>query len=120
MNTEKLKYLDQAIQWARNRAASDIRSVHDEFEDTQLFKNNNSDEHVQPDLSFKNSSGVKSYTEISLKTDTPQKLVTRWKLLSLLASLRNGKLFLLTPKGHKMFTQKLVSQYGIQAEIYSI
>ena len=116
----KEKYLKQAIDWVSKKPISDLKSIHEDHEDPKAFIRKGSEEKVQADLSFYMNGGCKYYSDISLKTENPQKLVTKWKLLSLMASLKRGKLFLLAPKGHKMFTQNLVKKYAINAIVYSL
>ncbi len=116
----KDSYIEKAIQWASKKSVASIKAKHDDYEDPKVYTNNTTNEEVQADLSFITQGGAKHYTDIALKSDKPQKLVTRWKLLSLVASLKNGKLFLLAPKGHKTFTKKLVEQYNINAVVYSL
>ncbi len=117
---EKENYLEKAIEWAKKKSTDSIQVNREEYEPPKVFKNRTTGEEVQADLSFSSEDGVVSFVDIAMKSDSSQKLVTRWKLLSLMASLKNGKLYLLTPKGHKMFTQKLIDQYKIDATIYSI
>jgi len=69
---------------------------------------------------YVNKMGHKHFVEIALKNDNERALATRWKLLSLMASMKKGKLHLLAPKGHKMFTQKITKKNDITAEIYSL
>lgn len=64
--------------------------------------------------------GGKSYIEVALKTDMVHDMVSKWKLLSLLAARKGGKLYLLTPRGHKRFAEELVKDYNVNAEIKSI
>lgn len=64
--------------------------------------------------------GKKSYFELAQKTDDLQEVVTKWKLLSNLASYKNGKLFLVVPHGHLAFTNRILNNYPIQAEVIKI
>ncbi|MCB9282859.1 MAG: hypothetical protein H6563_02200 [Lewinellaceae bacterium] len=64
--------------------------------------------------------GRKSYFELAMKNDTVQESVTKWKLLSSMARLHSGKLYLIVPKGHFTFTQKLVKEHSILATIVRI
>lgn len=64
--------------------------------------------------------GRKSYFEVSLKTDNTRPVVTKWKLLSNLASMKNGKFFLLVPRGHMAFTNRILSRYPMEAEIIKL
>lgn len=119
MTDPKEKYFAKAIEWAQKKADMELKSVHPDFEDTKIFTNKATQEETQADISFIRSNG-KHFTEIAVKTDNPRKLVTRWKLLSMMANMKRGKLHLLAPKGHKMFTQRMVEQYSISAKIYSL
>ncbi len=118
----KETHLEKAMEWVSKRKTLSVRSRfgEGELEPTQFFHSKSTETKIQPDISFVSPNGAKSYTEIALKTEDARDKVTRWKLLSLLATSRKGKLFLLTPKGHKMFTQKLVEDHKIVATIYSI
>lgn len=120
MSIIKATYFDKALEWVAKKPTSSVKAQLEGYDPPQIFKNKNSGEGVQADISFESHAGARSYTDIALKTDEPQELVTRWKLLSIMAGMKNGKLYLLTPKGHKMFTQKLVDTYNINATIHSI
>jgi hypothetical protein len=116
----KQSYFDKAIEWVSKKSKNSFKAKVNGYEAPKVFKNKNTGEEIQADFSFHTQGSTKSYTEIALKSDSPQKLVTRWKLLSLMASMKQGKLFLLAPKGHKMFTEKLVNKYKINAIIHSL
>ena len=118
----KETHLEKAMQWVSKRNTLSIKSrfSNDDYDATQVFVSKNSDKTIQPDISFVSSEGTRSYLEIAIKTEDAESLVTRWKLLSTMASIKRGKLYILTPRGHKVFTQKLVEQHNIKASIYSI
>jgi hypothetical protein len=117
---EKDQYMAQAISWVESKPSSSIKANSEGYESPKSFTNKMTDEVVQPDLSYESQGGARHYTEIALKNERPQQLVTRWKLLSVLASMKRGKLHLLAPKGHKLFTKRLVDRYNINALVYSI
>lgn len=117
---EKKNYISKAIQWVEKKSSSSIKAIAEGYEDPKIFTNKDTEEIVQPDLTFESLGGAKHYTDIALKSDSPQKLVTRWKLLSILATMKRGKLHLLAPKGHKMFTKRLVDRYNINALVYTL
>ena len=116
----KKSYLEKALQWVERKGPSDVRIDLDGFDSPKSFHNKTTDETIRPDISFKDGRGGKFYTEIALKDENPQDLITKWKFLSLMASMKKGKLFLLAPKGHKMFATNLVKRYNINALVYSI
>ena len=116
----KKAFFDIAFKWISKRSVSSVKAQTKDYEQPKVFRNKNTGDEIQPDFSFITNGGSKSFSDIALKSDSPQKLVTRWKLLSLMASMNKGRLHLLSPRGHKMFTQKLVDKYKINALIHSI
>ncbi len=116
----KRDYFSKALNWVKNRGSHNIKAVSEGYDEPRVFTNKSTQAIVQADISYQTANGAKHFTDIALKSDNVQKLVTRWKLLSIMAGLKRGKLHLLTPKGHKMFTQKIVNQYNINALIHSI
>ena len=112
-------YMDKAIAWAKKKPITSLKATTEEYDNPKVFTNKSTNEEVQPDLSFSHGGG-EHYSDIALKSDNVRSLVTRWKLLSLMASVKKGQLHLLVPKGHKMFTKKLVDSHNINAEIHPI
>ena len=117
---KKDKYISKAIDWAKSRIAQSIRVKSDGYEEPKSFVNQTKDKVISPDLTYTTRSGSKHYSEIALKTEKAQDLVTKWKFLARLANMKSGKLHLLAPKGHLMFTRNLVKKYNIQAQVHSI
>ena len=89
------------------------------YEAPALLKRKGEDEGFVPDATG-TLNGKKSYFELALKTEKTSDLVTKWKLLSNLAQFRGGKLYLVAPKGHVAFTNRLLKDYPIQAKLVKI
>lgn len=81
-------HLAKAINWAKEKSISNLKSKAEGYEDPGTFINQSTEEKIQPDLSFNMAGGAKHYTVIATKKDDIQKLVTKWKLLSLRASIK--------------------------------
>lgn len=113
-------YSEKAISWISKKPQISIRAQLEGYEPTQVFANKSTGKEVQSDFSFQSHGGSTSFVEIALKTDNPRELITKWKLLSLMASMKHGKLYLLAPKGHKMFAQRLIEDYNISARLESL
>lgn len=64
--------------------------------------------------------GRKSYFELGMKTTDETALVTKWRILSNLAAYKNGKLYLAVPRGHMAFTNRIIADYQIKAEVVKI
>ena len=113
-------FIEKAAQWAEGRGFKKIKANFEEFETPSSFNRPDENLRVTPDATGLKR-GRKSYFEVMLKTTNPRRKVSKIKLLNRLASMRGGKLFLLAPKGHKAFVQRIVSRHNLyNAEIVSL
>ncbi|GGX06528.1 hypothetical protein [Aquimarina muelleri] len=116
----KDEYLEKAIAWAEKKSTVSLRATHKAYKSPKIFTSKSTKEIIQADLSFTTHGGAKHYTAVALKEEDPKTVVVKWKVLSFMASMKRGQLHLLTPKGHKSFTEKLVNLHNINAIIHSI
>ncbi len=116
---EKTDYIEKAIEIAKAKGFKDFKASIDDFEDPKSFTSVSSDNEVLPDFTAKRR-GKKHYFDVALKTDNIQPLITKWKLLSQLAELKNSKLILFAPRGHKAFAERLTKQYKVTAEVEAL
>lgn len=112
-------YLEKALAWATKKGFKEFKSNHEDHEDPFVFTNKQNNEEVIPDITA-TKDGRKSYIEVALKNDEVTKTVSKWRLLSTMAQMKGGKLYLLAPRGHKAFTDGIISQYPIDAKIVTI
>lgn len=108
----KSSYFQQAIDWAKKRGLSNIRANWENFDPPSAFSRKKGDEPFIPDITGKKTGG-KWYVEIAMKTENKKRLISKWKLLSTLAAMRGGKLFLLAPHGHKAFAERILNNYEL-------
>ncbi len=120
MDVDKLKYIDKAVDWVNKRKIQSFNANAEGYDQPKPFLNKRTNDYVCPDLSFIDERGNKSYVEIALKKEDLRDTITKWKLLISLAAYKNGKLYLLCPKGHLSFIKKQVETYDLSAIIQSI
>lgn len=93
-----------------------IRANMEGFETpARLVRADSGDSYIPDITGLKN--GTKSYFEIAVKNPKKKATVSKWKLLSQLAKLRNGKFYLLVPRGNYAFVQRLMDKYPIEAQV---
>jgi len=110
----KSSYYQKAIDWAKKRGLSNIRANWVNFDPPSAFRRKKSDQPIVPDITGRKAGGHgKWYVEIALKTENKKRLISKWKLLSTLAAMRGGKLFLLAPHGHKAFAERILNTYEL-------
>lgn len=120
------KVYEKAITWVKQRGYSKVKAnVEDEEIDKPTsFKQppsspDEEESYITPDITAV-MRGNKCYFEIAMKSDHKQDLITKWKLLDRLASIKEGKFFLFTPHGHRAFADRLIKQHDINATLINI
>ena len=84
----KEKYLPKIIEWAEKKKIKSLKAVSEGYDAPKSFTNQNTQEQVQPDLSFEMDDAT-HYSDVALKCEDTRRLVTRWKLNSTLATIMN-------------------------------
>ena len=115
----KEELMPAALEWVGQKGFDKVKANYDGHENPKSWIRSKTEKPITPDITGVKH-GKKNYVEVALKTEDTRRQVTKWKLLSLLASQQGGKFYLLAPRGHKAHTVKLVSKYGLAAEVISI
>lgn len=120
------KIYEKAITWVKQRGYSKVKANFEgeEIEKPTSFKQppaspDEEESYITPDITAV-MRGNKCYFEIAMKAENKQDLITKWKLLDRLASIKEGKFFLFTPHGHRAFADRLVKQHDINATLINI
>jgi len=108
-----------AIQWVEQKGFDSIKANFEGHENPKSWIRSKTEKPMIPDITGVKH-GKKNYVELALKTDDERRQVTKWKLLSLLATQQGGKLYLLAPRGHKAHTVKIVNNYNLTATVISL
>lgn len=116
---EYQELLEKAVSRLQAKGYEDIRVNLKGFEEPVGFNQKKSDIEYIPDLTARRHKG-KCYFEIAKKTANITSLVSKWKLLSTIAEMKNGRFTILIPYGHNKFTQELIEQYSIKAELIKL
>jgi len=61
--------------------------------------------------------GEKYYYEVAIKNPEIEQTVSKWKLLSKMAEIKQGKFFLMVPRGNFAFVRRILDKYPIKAEV---
>lgn len=109
----KNKSFDKAIDWVSKKGFKDIKANTETFEPPVPFTKPNEDDQVIPDITGR-LNGTKCYMEIVSKDEDMQSLITKWKLLGAVASMKGGKLYLLSGRGYKAFADNIVKAHNLQ------
>lgn len=114
MKDEEL--VDKAIKWAEKQGYKEIKSIGEGYDSPTSYTQAGEEQPIIPDVTGLQM-GRKSYFEIATKADDIRRKISKWKLLSTLAAMKGGKLFLLAPRGHKAFAESMVEKHNLSARV---
>lgn len=111
--------LSNVIEKIKKQGYDNIRADLSEYEAPFQLKGKTNDVNFTPDVTATKNEG-KAYFEISSKTDNPNDLINKWKLLEMLARMKNGIFKIYVPHGHMKFTQEILKDHKIHAELVKL
>jgi len=118
-DSERTGIINDIINWAKIHRFSRVKANSEGFETPTSFRQPDDDETFIPDVTAVKL-GSKNYFEVALKTDDRERTIRKWKLLSTLAEMKNGTLYLFAPRGHKAFASRIVDKRNLNAEVIAI
>lgn len=112
---DKEKYsdiLETSISYLKNRGYENIKADIKGYETPKSYIKAGSDITITPDIVAKKE-GRKHYFDISLKSEKPNLLKSKWLFLNTLSNLKSSRFRLITAKGHYTFTQEMLEATNI-------
>ncbi len=118
-DSDKSVMINDMIHWAKTHHFSKIKANYEGFDKPSSFHQPKGDDTFIPDVTAVKL-GVKNYFEVAMKTDDEERTIRKWKLLSTVASMRNGTLYLFAPRGHKAFAARIVDERNLNAKVVGL
>ena len=115
----KQAYIRQAADWVIARGFTDIKANTDGYERPITYDRQQDGQAFIPDVTGKQFN-QKSYFEVIIDTGEVNHLISKLKLLSQLAAVRGGQLYLMVPKGHQAFAKSVAARSRISAEVVNL
>lgn len=111
--------LSNVIEKIKKQGYDNIRADLSEYESPYQLIGQTKSVNFTPDVTATKNEG-KAYFEISTKMENPNDLINKWKLLETLANMKSGTFKIFVPHGHMKFTQELIKNNNINAEIVKL
>ena len=108
--------LNKALDIVKAKGFDDIKADCEGYETPAAFQQQESETSYTPDITA-TKNDRKFYFEIAKKTDEQDKLISKWKLLSMMSKIKNGSFHILVPYGQMKFTRELVTAHNIDANL---
>ncbi len=109
-----------AIHYLENKGYEQIRADLDDYEKPARLTRQGTDEGYVPDITARKNGGKFYFDVVTANKDEHLHTVGKWRLLSTLAEHRNGKLMLFVPYGKMNFTNRILQDNNIEAEVMKI
>lgn len=112
---DKEKYtdvLEDSITYLENHGFENIKADTEGYETPKSYTKAGSNISVTPDL-VAIKEGRKYYFDISLKSERPKLLKSKWLFLNTLSNLKSHRFKLITKRGHYKFTQDMLEAINL-------
>ena len=113
--SDKEKYsdiLNNSIAYLENHGFENIKADATGYETPKSYLKKGSDISITPDI-VAEKEGKKHYFDISLKSDKPKLLKSKWLFLNALTALKSYRFKLITTKGHYKFTYNMLDDINL-------
>ncbi|WP_299228520.1 hypothetical protein [uncultured Psychroserpens sp.] len=115
IQADKEKYkdiLENSVDYLEQHGFENIKADTDGYETPKSFIKKGSDVSITPDI-VAHKNGKKHYFDISLKSEKPKLLKSKWLFLNTLTALKSHHFRLITTKGHYKFTSEMLDDINL-------
>jgi len=116
---ENKEILEESVAYLENRGFEHIQADVEGYEVPKSYHKKDSDVVITPDI-VADRAGVKHYFEISLKSEEPRLLKSKWQFLDTLTRMRNQRFKIITRRGHYKFTDEMLKDLNLEKNLIKL
>jgi len=116
---ENMETMNDAIAYLEHRGFENIKADTEGFETPKSYHKKDSDVSITPDIVAERN-GIKHYFEISLKSEKPKLLKSKWRFLEVFTRLNKHRFKIMTRKGHYSFTEKMMTELNLEKKLIKL
>ena len=110
--SENNEFLEKSIQHLEATGFENIKADMEGYETPKSYLRKGSDSKITPDIvAIKN--GRKYFFDISLKSEKPRLLKTKWLFLDTLSRMNSNRFRIITTRGHYKFTDTMLEDINL-------
>jgi hypothetical protein len=110
--SENSAFLEKSIQHLEATGFENIKADMEGYETPKSYIRKGSDSKITPDIvALKN--GRKYFFDISLKSEKPRLLKTKWLFLDTLSRMNSNRFRIITTRGHYKFTDTMLEDINL-------
>lgn len=106
------EFLEKSIIHLQARGFKDIKADMKGYESPKSYTSKASGTVVTPDISA-TKDGKKYFFDISLKSDMPRLLKSKWVFLDTLSRMKSNRFRIITTRGHYKFTDSMLQDINL-------
>jgi len=107
--------LEDSVAYLEKRGFENIRAAVEGYESPKSYTKVGSDISITPNI-VADRGGIKHYFEISLKSDHPTQLKTKWQFLDTISKMKDHRFSIITRKGHFKFTKDMLDDLHLDKQ----
>jgi hypothetical protein len=115
---DKQKYsniLEQSITYLENHGYENIKADTEGYASPKSYSKVGSDISITPDI-VAEKEGRKHYFDLSLKSEKPKLLKSKWLFLNTLSALKSHRFKIITTRGHFQFTNTMLEDINLNSK----
>lgn len=113
--SENEAFLEKSIQHLISKGYENIQADMEGYETPTSYLRKGSDSSITPDI-VAEKQGRSHFFDISLKSEKPTLLKSKWLFLETLSKMRSGSFRVITTKGHYKFTENMLSDIHLESK----
>ncbi len=116
---ENLKFIQESVSYIENLGYENIKADIEGYDTPKAYHKKGSDFVITPDI-VAEKAGRKHYFEISLKSESPNLLKSKWRFLDVLTRMKDNRFKIITYRGHYKFTQDMLDDIHLIKDIIKL
>ena len=116
---ENTETLEESVAYLENKGFENIKADLEGYETPKSYKKAGSDISITPDIVAERA-GIKHYFEVSLKSEKPKLLKSKWRFLDVLTRMKNHRFKIITRRGHYKFTNDMLKDLNLEKNLIKL
>lgn len=111
--------LEQSVQHLQQKGFENIKADLDGYETPKSYRRKGSDLVITPDITAQRD-GRKHFFEVSVKSEKPTLLKTKWRFLDVMTNLKDHRFKIITARGHYSFTRQMLDELNLEKKLIKL
>lgn len=112
---ENVEAIQDTVNYLEKKGFENIQADLEGYDTPKSYHKKGSDISITPDI-IAERAGIKHYFEVSLKSEKPNLLKSKWRFLEVLTRMKNHRFRIVTRRGHYKFTNDMLRDLNMEKE----